>query len=108
MKTEEYHVEGPVSIVLTTTSIDIDEELMNRCLVLTVDESREQTERIHALQRQARTLEGLKLKKRRAKILTLLQNAQRLLKPVDIINPFAGELTFTAERTRTRRDHENT
>ena len=33
MKTEEYHVEGPVAIVLTTTSIDIDEELMNRCLV---------------------------------------------------------------------------
>ena len=106
MKTEEYHVEGPVAIVLTTTSIDIDEELMNRCLVLTVDESREQTERIHQLQRQARTLEGLKLKKRRARILTLLQNVQRLLKPVDIINPYADRLTFTTNRTRTRRDHE--
>jgi len=106
METQEYHVEGPVAIILTTTSIDIDEELMNRCLVLTVDESKEQTERIHAMQRKARTLEGLKLKKRRAKILTLLQNAQRLLKPVAIINPFADELTFTAERTRTRRDHE--
>ena len=106
MKTEEYHVEGPVAILLTTTSIDIDEELMNRCLVLTVDESREQTLAIHKLQRQARTLEGLRLKKRRAKILTLLQNCQRLLKPIDIINPFADELTFTAERTRTRRDHE--
>ncbi len=106
MKTEEYHVEGPVAILLTTTSIDIDEELMNRCLVLTVDESREQTLAIHKLQRQARTLEGLRLKKRRAKILTLLQNCQRLLKPIDIINPYADELTFTAERTRTRRDHE--
>ena len=106
MKTEEYHVEGPVSIVLTTTSIDIDEELMNRCLILTVDESREQTERIHELQRKARTLEGLKLKKTRQKTLTLLQNAQRLLKPVEVVNPFADELTFTAERTRTRRDHE--
>ena len=106
MKTEEYHVEGPVSILLTTTSIDIDEELMNRCIILTVDESREQTERIHALQRKARTLEGLRLKKKRRAILDLLQNAQRLLKPVDIINPFADELTFTAERTRTRRDHE--
>ena len=106
METQEYHVEGPVAIVFTTTSIDIDEELMNRCLVLTVDESREQTQRIHALQRKARTLEGLRLKKRRATILTLLQNAQRLLNPVDIINPFADKLTFTAERTRTRRDHE--
>jgi tRNA modification GTPase len=47
---------APVAIVLTTTSIDIDEELMNRCLVLTVDESREQTERIHALQDQLTSL----------------------------------------------------
>ena len=106
MKTEEYHVEGPVSIVLTTTSIDIDEELMNRCLILTVDESKEQTERIHAIQRKARTLEGLRLKKKRQRVLTLLQNAQRLLKPVEVVNPFADQLTFTADRTRTRRDHE--
>ena len=106
MKTEEYHVEGPVSIVLTTTSIDIDEELMNRCLILTVDESKEQTERIHDLQRKARTLEGLRLKKTRKTTLTLLQNAQRLLKPIEVVNPFADELTFTADRTRTRRDHE--
>ena len=32
-------------IFLTTTAIDIDEELLNRCLVLTVDEDREQTRR---------------------------------------------------------------
>jgi hypothetical protein len=106
MKTEEYHVEGPVAILLTTTSIDIDEELMNRCLILTVDESREQTERIHTLQRQARTLEGLRIKKRRQRVLHLLQNVQRMLKPVEVVNPFADQLTFTAERTRTRRDHE--
>jgi len=106
MKTEEYHVEGPVSIILTTTSIDIDEELMNRCLILTVDESREQTQRIHAIQRKARTLEGLRLKKKRQRVLALLQNAQRLLKPVEVVNPFADQLTFTADRTRTRRDHE--
>jgi len=106
MVTQDYHVEGPVSIMLTTTSIDIDEELTNRCLVLTVDESREQTERIHERQRQARTLEGLRLRKTRKKTLTLLQNAQRLLRPLEIVNPYADELTFTAERTRTRRDHE--
>lgn len=106
MKTEEYHVEGPVSIFLTTTSIAIDEELLNRCLILTVDESREQTERIHALQRQSRTLEGLRRKKKRQEVLKALQNVQRLLKPVAVVNPFADQLTFTADRTRTRRDHE--
>jgi hypothetical protein len=106
METQEYHVEGPVMIFLTTTAIDIDEELQNRCLTLTVDESREQTERIHTLQRKARTLEGLRLKKERRRLLTLMRNAQRLLQPVDVMNPWADELTFTAERTRTRRDHE--
>ena len=106
METQEYHVEGPVAIVLTTTSIDIDEELMNRCLVLTVDESREQTERIHVLQREARTVEGILAAEKRADVLRVMQNAQRLLRPWRIANPFARELTFTSGRTRTRRDHE--
>ena len=57
--TQEYHVEGPVMMMLTTTAIEIDEELLNRCLVLSVDESREQTEAIHRLQRERRTLAGL-------------------------------------------------
>jgi DNA primase len=106
METQEYHVEGPVAIVFTTTSIDIDEELMNRCLVLTVDESRDQTERIHTLQREARTIEGILAAERRKDIQRIMQNAQRLIRPMRIANPFARHLTFTSGRTRTRRDHE--
>ena len=106
METQEYHVEGPCSIFLTTTSIDIDEELMNRCLVLTVDESTAQTERIHALQREARTIEGILATERRKDIQSVMQNAQRLIQPMRIANPYARELTFTSGRTRTRRDHE--
>jgi hypothetical protein len=45
--------------LLTTPAIEIDEELMNRCVVLTVDEEREQTRAIHRLQRERQTLEGL-------------------------------------------------
>ena len=41
--TQQYRVEGPVMLFLTTTAIDVDEELVNRCLVLTINESREQT-----------------------------------------------------------------
>ena len=104
--TKEYRVEGPVMLFLTTTAIDIDEELMNRCVVLTVNESREQTERIHALQRQRRTLSGLKNKVQKQTILTLHRNAQRLLKPYLVINPYADQLTFLSDKTRTRRDHE--
>ena len=42
--THQYRVEGPVMLFLTTTAIDLDEELLNRCLVLTVDEDRAQNE----------------------------------------------------------------
>jgi hypothetical protein len=62
--THEYRVEGPVMIFLTTTAIEVDEELLNRCLVLTVDEDREQTRAIHALQRRRETLSGLLARER--------------------------------------------
>jgi hypothetical protein len=106
METQEYHVEGPVMIMLTTTAIDLDEELQNRCLTLAVDESPEQTARIHTLQRERRTLAGLVAKTERAELLRVLRNAQRLLATVEILNPFAPALTFPSGRTRTRRDHE--
>lgn len=103
--TNEYHVEGPVMIFLTSTSPEIDEELLNRCIVLTVDEDREQTRAIHQLQREAETLEGLIAREERQAILRLHRNAQRLLRPIRVINPYARALTFVDARTRTRRDH---
>jgi DNA primase catalytic core len=103
--THQYRVEGPVMIFLTTTAIEVDEELLNRCLVLTVDENREQTRAIHRIQRQAQTLEGLLARSQRQDILTLHRNAQRLLKPIAVVNPFADKLSFPDGLTRTRRDH---
>ena len=61
--TQEYRVEGPVMLFMTTTAIDLDEELMNRCLVLAVNESREQTRAIHDMQRQRETLAGMLAKR---------------------------------------------
>ena len=103
--THQYRVEGPVMIFLTTTAIHLDEELLNRCLVLTVDEDRAQTQAIHRLQREQQTLEGLLRRKRRDEILEVHQNAQRLLRPLFVANPYAERLTFLDSRTRTRRDH---
>ncbi len=104
--TQEYRVEGPTMIFTTTTAIDIDAELQNRCLVLAVDESRTQTQAIHRLQRDKRTLAGLTRKAGRQGIQTLHKNAQRLLRALAVLNPWAGELTFPDSATRTRRDHE--
>jgi DNA primase catalytic core len=104
--TQQYRVEGPVMIFLTTTAIEIDDELLNRCLVLSVDEGRAQTEAIHALQRRKRTLEGLRAKQARGRLMRVHQNAQRLLRPLAVLNPYADQLTFLSDKTRTRRDHE--
>jgi len=104
--TQQYRVEGPVMIFLTTTAIEIDEELLNRCMVLSVDEGREQTEAIHRLQRARRTLAGLKAKQGKAHLVKLHQNAQRLLRTLAVVNPYADRLTFLSDKTRTRRDHE--
>lgn len=103
--TKQYRVRGPVMLMLTTTAIDVDEELMNRCLVLTVNESREQTRAIHARQRMRQTLEGLLAANDKEAITGLHQNAQRLLKPVLVVNPYADQLTFMDDKTRMRRDH---
>ena len=106
METQEYHVQGPVMIFLTTTAVDIDEELQNRCLVLIVDESREQTERIHVLQREARTEAGLARKAQREELLALHRAAQSLLQPLPVFNPYSEKLRFLSHQLRTRRDHE--
>jgi DNA primase catalytic core len=103
--TQQYRVEGPVMLFLTTTAIDVDEELVNRCLVLTINESREQTRRILARQRSGRTLAGLVATSEAESIRKLHQNAQRLLRPLSVVNPYAEALTFLDDRTRMRRDH---
>jgi hypothetical protein len=93
-------------MISTTTAIDLDEELLNRCLVLTVDETREQTRAIHEQQRRRQTLEGQLERRKRERVRTLHQNAQRLLRPLVIANPFAQQLRYPDSCTRTRRDHE--
>ena len=105
LATRQYRVEGPVMIFLTTTAIHLDEELLNRCLVLTVDEDRERTRAIHRLQRECQTLDGVLLRRRRDELVKPHRDAQRLPRPLVIVNPFALSLTFLDARTRTRRNH---
>jgi DNA primase len=102
--THDYEVEGPVMLFLTTTAQDVDEELLNRAITLTVNEDREQTRAIHRRQREARTIEGHLLRRKRAKLVRLHRNAQRLLRPITVVNNHAvGE--FPDYMTRARRDH---
>ncbi|MFY9314845.1 MAG: toprim domain-containing protein [Burkholderiales bacterium] len=106
LQAQTYTVKGPVALFSTTTAAEIDPELQNRCMVLAVDESREQTRSIHEEQRSRRTLEGLARRAEREEIRALHQNAQRLLRPLAVLNPYAPALTFPDTATRLRRDHE--
>jgi DNA primase catalytic core len=103
--THTYRVQGPVAILTTTTAVDVDDELLNRCVVLTVDEGRAQTRAIHDAQRRAQTLDGLLARRDRDAVVKVHQDAQRLLRPLLVAIPFADRLTFADDRTRTRRDH---
>jgi DNA primase catalytic core len=103
--TEDYHVEGPVMIFLTTTSDEPNFELVNRCLVLAVNEDRDQTRAIHRQQRESQTLRGLLATRQSQRIAKLHQDAQRLLRPLEVVNPYGEQLTFLDNKTRLRRDH---
>jgi len=105
LKTEEYEVKGPVSIMLTTTAPEaLDYETRNRFVQLGIDESREQTRRILARQRESHTLPGILQREESAAIRRKHQNAQRLLRPLKVVNPFAPYLAYPDERLQMRRE----
>jgi DNA primase catalytic core len=106
LKTKPYTVQGPVMLFLTSTAAELNDELQNRCLTLTVNEDRAQTRAIHRQQREQYTLDGVFAHETRQTIRSLHQNAQRLLQPLRVVNPYARQLTFLDAQTRTRRDHE--
>lgn len=106
METEDYTVKGPVAVMLTTTAAEQDQETASRFIVLSIDESAEMTRAIHAKQRQARTLQGLVQKTRADAVRGKHHTAQRLLKPVAVVNDFDAYLSYPTGNLVTRRDHD--
>jgi hypothetical protein len=78
---------------------------MNRCFVLNVDEDVNQTAAIQQRQRHAETFQQVIAGERANQIRKLHQNAQRLLKPIRVVNRYAEQLTFAKARVRNRRDN---
>jgi DNA primase len=81
-----------------------DFETATRTFEIAIDESADQTARVHERQFHERTLEGLQEKLAGGAILARHQNAQRLLEPVWVTNPYAPQLTFPSGTLRTRRE----
>jgi len=105
MKTKEYHTKINSALMYTTTNGSIDYETMSRFIIATIDESKQQTQAIHAVQRKKDTLEGLLKDTAKDQVIKKHYNAQRLLRPLKVVNPYAPYLTFVDGRIRARRDN---
>jgi DNA primase catalytic core len=106
METQDHIVEGPVAVMSTNASLEVDDEYMNRNLLLSINESQAQTRLIHDIQRKSRTLSGFVDDSEKDEIIKIYCNAQQLLKRVKIMNPYAEQLKFTVRTTRHRRDND--
>ena len=104
--TQSKSIKGPVALFLTSTSRSMGDEILNRLLILTLDESQEQTRLILQAQRHARTIPGILEQRTRPRLVALQQNVQRLIRPMIVHNPFAEELGFKDAQLRCRRDQQ--
>ncbi len=100
----ERFVEGPMAYLETTTETTINFENATRLLEIYVDESSEQTRRVVARQQKEATLDGILCARERDAIICRHRNAQRLLRPLTVVVPFAEQISFPTQKTRARRD----
>lgn len=105
MRTKIFTVEARAAFMEATTAGSVNHENATRCFELSMDESPEQTRRIHDRQRIMRTGEGHALRKEAEAIISKHWNAQRLLEPLPVVIPYADRLTFPSNWLRTRRDN---
>lgn len=99
-------INGPIAYMESTTSDSLNPENLNRCFEIFLDESEDQTVRIFFSQRQSKTMDGWKRERQKKTIIQRHHNAQRLLRAIKVIIPYAELLDFPVTWTRGRRDHE--
>lgn len=104
--TVKFKIYGPTAFIETTTSSRINYENSTRCYEIYLAETAEQTEKIHQKQRFLKTLDGVRLSAKEKELLCKHHNAQRLLKKVTVVIPYAKQIEFPASWLRTRRDHQ--
>ncbi len=101
--------EGMPVLLSTTTDPNLDPELLNRAILITLDESREQTRRIMQLQaKRAASLADVDNTHPWPHINQMIDQFENIKAPrvVDIVNPFAQELEVALpdESVELRRD----
>lgn len=100
----ERTVRGPIASLSCTTKGEIYEDNISRSFLIAVDESYEQTARIIRYQNDVAA--GLISKEEQTKVTHFVQNCIRLLKPMEVINPFANKIQLPKEAHKIRRLNE--
>lgn len=100
----ERTVRGPIASLACTTRGEIYEDNISRCFLIAVDESREQTLRV--IDYQDEESAGLISKQEQKKVREFVQNCMRLLKPYEVINPYAKKVKLPQSAHKIRRLNE--
>jgi DNA primase len=101
LRTVTLVVEGPVSVIGCTTREKVYEDNANRSILIYIDGSKEQDARIMDYQKQLRA--GIVDDAKEKATVQQLQNMQKLLQPVRVINPYATLIELPQELFKPRR-----
>ena len=105
-RTQFFEIFGPVAYMDSSTEMEANPENENRCFVVYLDETREQTLKVLRAQQKSRMAEGIASAARKEALTRLHKNAQRVLRPLRVVIPFADKIQFPLSWLRVRRDHE--
>ena len=101
IRSYERVVYGPIASLCCTTRGQIYEDNMSRCFLIAVDETSDQTYRI--IQYQNRKAAGWIDKEAEAQTTEFIQHCIRLLKPYQVVNPYADQVKLPPEAHKIRR-----
>jgi DNA primase len=99
-ETIDHEIKGPVAFIETTTQTHLHPENETRCFDIFVDDSEEQTIRIHEMQR--KKYGGGEASKENG--LRPWKVTQNLLKPYQVLIPYIDLIKFPSKPLRVRRD----
>jgi DNA primase len=101
LRTVTLIVEGPVSVIGCTTKEKVYEDNANRAILIYIDSSKEQDKRIMDYQKRLRA--GHIDYTREHATAHKLQNMQKVLQPVRVVNPYATLIELPQEMFKPRR-----
>jgi len=104
---DEYSVYGPVVVMVSSTNPDaLDDETKQRFLILTIDESPEQTRSILQAQITKNTFDWYQTTADESSVFNLHHNMQRLLKPLTVTFSRDLRLVWPYSRLQMRREQQ--